>query len=588
MQNPQFSPKEYLASTSLNTAYAQVSGNVGLLASLALEQGSLLYPDYLTLTVSGLVLNISAPAPFSVMFPGGAISQAHGTLGGQDTQSYSVNFSSFVPSGAGTITAYLVASYAQIQQNAIQITGPPPGNPDYDPTFVPYTAYTTLTDTISFSATSGVPTSTTPEICRFSLTSGIVTLPTPNLSNQRRAAVIPARSITQLSANTALTASNAGRELQATAACVLTLPTAASVNGLPFFFTSVTSGAVTIQTNGTDKIFGSGTVPSSGVNSISLSNGGSVEIEAQTNNTGASGIFQIVGGNGFGLNLGSVAYLGLGSGVTSSGNNLITNLASGLKFLGTANAVAMNSLPWFSNLKIITNDNTHLTITADNIVTTDPNGINYPLGAFNRQINFGTTGANGLDTGSVSGNTHYSLWAIYNGTTTAALASLSQTAPSLPSGYTSKVRVGWITTQQSSSALRQQLSYGRVAQFINTGSGMPKAAGGSASLWTSVTVVGSTGNGNAGFVPPTASRIYGTLLEMGGGATVVAANSSYGNTSSSGNPPNAYTLGGGAGNAFNTAQQFVLTLESSNIYWASIGAGAAGGALFISGYEDNL
>lgn len=52
------------------------------------------------------------------------------------------------------------------------------------------------------------------------------------------------------------------------------------------------------------------------------------------------------------------------------------------------------------------------------------------------------TGAGGIDTGGFAGSTAYYLWLIDNGTTTALMASLSATAPTMPGGYTYKQLVG--------------------------------------------------------------------------------------------------------------------------------------------------
>jgi len=58
-------------------------------------------------------------------------------------------------------------------------------------------------------------------------------------------------------------------------------------------------------------------------------------------------------------------------------------------------------------------------------------------------------GANALDTGAVAADTWYAVYVIYNGATTAGLFSLSGTAPTMPTGYTKKRRVGWALTDGS-------------------------------------------------------------------------------------------------------------------------------------------
>ncbi len=74
------------------------------------------------------------------------------------------------------------------------------------------------------------------------------------------------------------------------------------------------------------------------------------------------------------------------------------------------------------------------------------------------------SGANGLDTGSEASNTWYYVWVIYNPTTDtyAALLSLSSTAPTMPSGYTKRRRVG-VVRNDGSSNFRQ------FSQVVNVG-----------------------------------------------------------------------------------------------------------------------
>lgn len=70
------------------------------------------------------------------------------------------------------------------------------------------------------------------------------------------------------------------------------------------------------------------------------------------------------------------------------------------------------------------------------------------------QIDLSTSGVDGLDTGTVAADTHYSVWVIGDSTATnptATLASLSTTSPTLPSGYDRKRRRGWVLTDGSSN-----------------------------------------------------------------------------------------------------------------------------------------
>jgi hypothetical protein len=99
-------------------------------------------------------------------------------------------------------------------------------------------------------------------------------------------------------------------------------------------------------------------------------------------------------------------------------------------------------------------------IAADDIVLKNSGGLSYLAEAVSLTANMSVSGANGLDTGAESSSTWYYLWAIYNGTTVAALISASTTSPTLPTGYTYKALLGAIYND-SGSNLRNVLQYGR-------------------------------------------------------------------------------------------------------------------------------
>jgi hypothetical protein len=84
-------------------------------------------------------------------------------------------------------------------------------------------------------------------------------------------------------------------------------------------------------------------------------------------------------------------------------------------------------------------------IDADYLILEDPtdNGLRY-LSSVNETVNITVAGAGGLDTGSEAGSTWYFVFVIYNNTTldTNCLLSLSDTSPTLPSGYDFFIRVG--------------------------------------------------------------------------------------------------------------------------------------------------
>lgn len=98
-----------------------------------------------------------------------------------------------------------------------------------------------------------------------------------------------------------------------------------------------------------------------------------------------------------------------------------------------------------------TNPTYQIDIDADNLQIEG-----YNFSSINLTVDITASGANGLDTGSEASSTWYSIWAIYNPTTStiAGLLSTSATSPTMPSGYTKKRRVGWVRNNASSNFLK--------------------------------------------------------------------------------------------------------------------------------------
>ncbi|TGS94781.1 hypothetical protein EN814_18945 [Mesorhizobium sp. M2D.F.Ca.ET.171.01.1.1] len=242
------------------------------------------------------------------------------------------------------------------------------------------------------------------------------------------------------------------------------------------------------------------------------------------------------------------------------------------------------------NLKITTGSATSGTITADELVLEDANGATYRASSVNVSYATGTSGANGLDTGTITASNWYFEWVIYNPTTltAAALLSLSSTAPTMPSGYTFKVRVGAIY-YDSGAKLRFKVQYDRRAQIVvgtNPTTALIAVSGTSGSpttpTWTAV-AVGS-------YVPSTAATIRVALSGFSSGPTtyiIAAPNNSYGAATSSSNPPplQAAVKNGGEAIGIYSTVQGEFFLESTNIYYASA---APASALAVLGWEDNI
>lgn len=125
-----------------------------------------------------------------------------------------------------------------------------------------------------------------------------------------------------------------------------------------------------------------------------------------------------------------------------------------------------------------------------------------------------SSGANGLDTGSEASSTWYYVYLIYNpGTSTyAGLLSLSSTAPTMPSGYTLKRRVGsWYNDSSSNlRAATMVLAAGNMRWYEydgETSATVRVLNGGNSTSFASLSC--------ASFIPPTST--YGLfLVEMQG------------------------------------------------------------------------
>ena len=239
----------------------------------------------------------------------------------------------------------------------------------------------------------------------------------------------------------------------------------------------------------------------------------------------------------------------------------------------------------FKNLKASAPGNSaNVTVTADEIAVENSANAYQTLRAVSLTVAGTSVGANGLDTGTIAASTWYSLWVIWNGTTTAGLMSLSATAPTLPSGYTHKARVGWIRTD--GTANKYPLSFiqqGRRVQYkVAAGSNLtapPILISGTQGSTTTPTWVAASVSSAA---PSTASQVRVTLIEQNlAGGAMAAPNNAYGAYSSLTNPP-PLSASVPSGNA-NVTADFVL--ESTNVYYASSGASAA---LSCIGWEDNI
>ena len=166
------------------------------------------------------------------------------------------------------------------------------------------------------------------------------------------------------------------------------------------------------------------------------------------------------------------------------------------------------------------------TITADRLIVESADFKTTVLRNINLVFNGENIGLNGLDAASISSSNWYYIFAIYNPTTdtTASLISLSATAPTLPSGYTMRCRVGAAYAPASTTAFFAQEQKDDIVSFgVNGMQGYVTLVnnGGASSI---------TAFSTAAAAPATALSIfifgYSTLVFCDGVSTVatIAAN----------------------------------------------------------------
>lgn len=224
-----------------------------------------------------------------------------------------------------------------------------------------------------------------------------------------------------------------------------------------------------------------------------------------------------------------------------------------------------------------TGTNANVSSLIDEIIIEDSTNLNKTLRNVSLTINTSVTGVNGIDTGSTVASTWYSVWVIYNPTTstTAGLVSLSATTPTIPAGYTYKARIGWIRTD--ATANKYPLNFiqkNRNVQYVI------QAA-------TNLTAVRVMASGNAtwpsavsltNFVPTTAISIDLLINAVASQFHYIGPNTSW--DSAGGLLIGSYASGSGEINS--TVR---LLIESSNIYRRCSGGTSS---IICMGWEDNI
>lgn len=225
-------------------------------------------------------------------------------------------------------------------------------------------------------------------------------------------------------------------------------------------------------------------------------------------------------------------------------------------------AAAQGQFSGFRALKVANGatPDSQATVTANLIVLDD--GTNFlNLRSLSVTASTGCSGAaNCLDAGSVATNTWYAVWVIGKADgTNAALLSTSATAPTLPSGYTFKFRVGWVRTDASS----------RIYRFIQYGARVQWIVDGTLRTTTSIGTGGSSSYDISAMVPTTA-----VAVAAGVGGT---------NTAASIGPGSFFMTSINSNLSQFTFATFIM--ETSQHLSVS---GTANGSINVFGWEDNL
>jgi hypothetical protein len=191
---PQFGDYEFVSAASFNTAAGLVETSANDSRANTHTPG-LVNAAFTTFSrTADLVITTTFGASTRVLFGSGVIAGGYGTVAGAISSVYATNLAPFIPL-SGNQTVYVIASPVTIGQSAQLVTGPPVGHQDYDPTFVPYTLYTNLIDSVAVSATLSAPdNSTAIELYRVTLTAGQSIITSVDLSHQVRAGALLSQS----------------------------------------------------------------------------------------------------------------------------------------------------------------------------------------------------------------------------------------------------------------------------------------------------------------------------------------------------------------------------------------------------------
>lgn len=321
---------------------------------------------------------------------------------------------------------------------------------------------------------------------------------------------------------------------------------------------------------------------------FALAAGYQVYYVASATNTGASTLAVD------GLAATNIFKQSVGGPVALSGGEIQAGNVVAISFDGTQfqlnNPVATNLAPCSAIGLQVFNDagtpNTKIDVLADAVTILSASAPIYRT-AVSVVINATVNGANGLDTGSLAISTWYNVFLIDNGTAVAGLASLSATAPTMPSGYTFKCRVGAMNTVNPANFERTiQLGAHTVLNIVAASNtpNFPNVSNGTAGTSCGSPTPGWANTSIALEVPPTATSadvlITNKYNAQASSDVVVSSNSAAGGLSSTNTPL------GGMDNTAQVAMSVTVPLTTAQqVAYCSSGSG---GALYVTGWKDKV
>ncbi len=192
MRRPNFGTKQFLDQTVFQSGADLARTSLATILSGAFRPG-VLNVAQLTVAPSNLTLTLTAAPGFAVLFGNGVFGEMAGTSDGQNNNSTILDFTSFVP-GSGSTTVYVVATTQPLNENPINVVGPPPGHPDYDPTFTPYVLYNQIWDTLRIqilSSNTTIDNVAVVELFRLQLAAGQTSISGSLIDYSKRPIAVP-------------------------------------------------------------------------------------------------------------------------------------------------------------------------------------------------------------------------------------------------------------------------------------------------------------------------------------------------------------------------------------------------------------